>query len=134
MLQLATLIVAVEFAVAGFAGGEGFSAPALEQTPQSIDAWLLRLDQVAALYRDKALSFSCRETIVWNQTPGADGRATFDYIYAYNDRSGGLEEQRTLPGDAGKEGASQDVRPEAAGVPRYLRSGMLWPLIFQKSR
>jgi len=133
MAWILALIVVV-LAGANSAGGGPLAAPTQAQSSRSLDAWLIRLDEVAALYRDRALSFSCRETIVWNQNPGKDGRTSFDYIYVFNDRSGRLEDHRTFPGDAGKEGAPQDVSPAQAGVPRYLRSGMLWPFVFQRSR
>jgi len=129
-------LLAITLVLAGTApgGGDEPASPPQGQSPRTLEAWLERLDEVAALYRDKALSFSCRETIVWNQTPGEDGRVRFDYLYVFDDRTGRLEDHRTLPGDAGKEGARQEYSPAQAGVPRFLRSGMLWPMIFQRSR
>ena len=116
------------------ASEEPFPSPSTKGADPSLEAWLERLDAVADLYRDKALSFSCRETIVWSPSPSTDGRATFDYLYVFNDRTGILEDRRTLPGAGGKKGVPRAVTPEEAGVPRYLRSGMLWPLIFHRSR
>jgi hypothetical protein len=126
--------VVLLLAGAGSGNGEAVTAPPQGPEPGTIEAWLERLDEVAALYRDPALSFSCRETIAWTQTPGKPGRAKFDYLYAFDDRSGSLEDHRTLPREANEGGLPEDVSPEQLGVPRYLRSGMLWPLIFQRSR
>jgi len=97
-----------------------------------LDSWLERLDRTAELYRDRALSFTCVESIRWDQK-GKTGRHKFGYVVTF-DEEHRFEDYRTRVRRPRRASAPPRVEPADYGVPAYLRSAYLWIFIFREER
>lgn len=97
-----------------------------------LDTVLDGLARSTARYRENALGFSCREVIEWRTFPGSGRRREFAYVFV-RDANAVLEDYRTrLEGRLDRR--SRPLDPEAFGVPAFLRSALLWPLVFREER
>jgi hypothetical protein len=103
-------------------------APSIED----LDGWLERLDHTAALYRERALGFTCEETIRWEKR-GDSGRQKFGYVVVYDDESG-FDDYRTRLKRSKRNAPPRRVEPEDYRVPAYLRSVYLWIFVFREER
>jgi hypothetical protein len=99
----------------------------------NLETLLPRLDRVARLYQEGALNFSCRELIAWIDYRGIPVRERFDYLLVSEE--GKMRDFRTDPSVIPSRGAApREVSPAEKQVPRYLRNGYFWILIFGKNR
>jgi hypothetical protein len=98
-------------------------APDPSRLPEILD----RLDRVARLYRDSALSFTCDETVTYF---GRFDRRTdrFEYLYAFDDEKG-LVDRRTPMGKGGKPDAADGEGVQHWGLSRAYS----WVFVFQEN-
>jgi hypothetical protein len=114
----------------------GAGAPTPGARPATVPdllTWLPRLDRVASLYRETALSFTCTERISWTDRQGRGRERRFEYVYIV-DANQGLKDYRTDPSLRGDLAAQHEVHPRDYGVPRYVENGFSWIVLFRKSR
>ncbi len=78
---------------------------------------------VARLYRDSALSFSCREEITTRSIRKKD--YAFRYVYVFDDRRGFMD-HRTRPWDR----KGREVDPGKYPIPQFLRQAYSWAFLF----
>jgi hypothetical protein len=78
---------------------------------------------VARLYRDSALSFSCREEITSRSIRKKD--YAFQYVYVFDDRKGFMD-HRTRPADR----KGREVDPGEYKIPQFLRQAYSWAFLF----
>jgi hypothetical protein len=103
-----------------------------EQAHQ-LEQILKRLANVARLYRDNALRFTCDETIHFAGR-GAPVLHKFRYLYRYSDEEQTLldyrvpryGDEKTLSADA------ERVRLEQTGLPTYLLRAYSWVFVFDR--
>ncbi len=78
---------------------------------------------VARLYRDSALSFSCREEFTTRSIRKKD--YAFRYVYVFDDRKGFMD-HRTRPSDR----KGREVDPGKYSIPQFLRQAYSWAFLF----
>lgn len=100
----------------------------------SLQYLLDRLDRVAALYRDNALSFTCDETI-HHAGRGNPSILKFRYIYRYSEEKQALDDYRILRGR--KSELSPEKKEKIAldhyGLPQFLVRAYSWVFLFEES-
>ena len=101
---------------------DGVPADSAPGGEAELNLLLSRLDQVAQLYRDAALEFSCRETIIDTAQGGA--RHQLEYLYVYDEKQG-FQDYRT----PGRKSAAQ-VRLQDLGLDLVLSRSYSWVFIF----
>lgn len=99
----------------------------------SLEALLVRLDKVASLYRDTALSFACNETITY-AAPGTRPEVRkLQYIYVYDDRRDltdyRTERRRPRPGVEPK---PIDLR--RTDLPVFVSRAYSWVFTFERGK
>ncbi|HET8946894.1 MAG TPA: hypothetical protein VFQ07_07915 [Candidatus Polarisedimenticolia bacterium] len=90
-----------------------------------LPALLVRMDRAASLYRQAALSFSCREAI------HSDGGPVlrFEYLYVVG-KDGKLRDYRTRVGDS----QALEVAPESIPVKHAMLRPYSWVFLFGRDR
>jgi hypothetical protein len=118
------------FVLAQLVTAHAASKPLPERTE-----FLERLGRVATLYRDRALGFTCEETIYFRIGDELSSIHRFDYIYRQSETAGGLIDFRTPRGKGRKEGAEDGprVRLEDLDLPAYLLRSYSWVFVFDEA-
>jgi len=109
-------------------------APASEVDAGRVERLLGRLDRVAALYRDSALRFSCRERITYY--PGTPDVRTYllDYMYV-DDEAKGLHDFRSDARAGGRKGSvPREVSLAELGLPSVVLRAYSAVFIFERSK
>jgi hypothetical protein len=109
------------------------SATAARNAPETatLESLLERLAGTAGLYRERALSFACEETIRGDKK-GETGRQRFGYVVVFDDDKG-FDDYRTRL-KRNPKSPPRRVEPEDYRVPAYLRSAYLWIFVFRRER
>ena len=114
------------------AAGFGLSSPGPGETNVPLQPILERLDKVAGLYRDNALSFACHEHILY--TSGKPDPVVYDleYIYEFDEKKT-LHDHRTWPGGR-KDHPGRDVAMSELSVPSYVMRAYSSIFVFQREK
>ena len=100
------------------------AAPTADDDAAFVDL-LDRLGRMARLYADRALRFSCDETL--RAAPG--GTFKDSYIYVYGD-DGRFHDYRTKRGDT----RAREILPDHIPIRRYLSQAYSWVFQFRSER
>ena len=102
--------------------------------PQALETVLERLDRVASLYRDKALQFTCDETITYDTgTSIKTHEFTYIYLCSDDDRLLDSREPRGRAAEARPKKREQE-RLENYGLPMYVLRAYSWLFLFEKAK
>jgi hypothetical protein len=130
---LGFLLIALMLGVAPH-DAAGPAAEGKEEKLPPLKRFLARMARVASLYRDRALSFTCNETI---SSSGGDWPALlkFKYIYRYSEEKQALVDYRVPRGRLARASPARQERVamENYGLPAYILRAYSWVFVFEET-